>query len=98
MRPTLVTGANGHVGNNICRLLAQRGEPVRAMIRDSADPAPLHGLDVEVVSGDILDADAVAPGGRRLRAGVPRRGRLPHVGAPTRSTPLSAPASTARAT
>jgi len=60
MRPTLVTGANGHVGNNICRLLAQRGEPVRAMIRASADPAPLHGVDVEVVQGDILDPDAVS--------------------------------------
>jgi dihydroflavonol-4-reductase len=59
MRPTLVTGANGHVGNNVCRLLAQRGEPVRAMIRESADPAPLHGLDVEIVHGDILDAEAV---------------------------------------
>lgn len=60
MRPTLVTGANGHVGNNICRLLVQRGEPVRAMIRASADPAPLHGLDVEVVTGDILDPESVA--------------------------------------
>src|SRR5262249_601943 len=59
MRPTLVTGANGHVGNNICRLLAERGEPVRAMIRGSADPAPLHGLDVEIVHGDILDTEAV---------------------------------------
>ena len=27
MKPTLVTGANGHVGNNICRLLVARGEP-----------------------------------------------------------------------
>jgi dihydroflavonol-4-reductase len=60
MRPTLVTGANGHVGNNICRLLVQRGEPVRAMLRASADPAPLQGLDVEVVHGDILDPEAVA--------------------------------------
>ena len=59
MRPTLVTGANGHVGNNICRLLVQRGEPVRAMIRATADPAPLQGLDVEIVHGDILDTDAV---------------------------------------
>ena len=27
MRPTLVTGANGHVGNNICRLLARAASP-----------------------------------------------------------------------
>jgi dihydroflavonol-4-reductase len=60
MRPTLVTGANGHVGNNICRSLVQRGEPVRAMIRSTADPAPLEGLDVHVVYGDILDPTDVA--------------------------------------
>lgn len=31
MKPTLVTGANGYVGYNLCRLLAGKGEPVRAM-------------------------------------------------------------------
>jgi dihydroflavonol-4-reductase len=55
-KPTLVTGANGHLGNNLCRLLVERGERVRAMIRSSADPAPLAGLDVEIVHGDILKA------------------------------------------
>jgi len=59
-KPTLVTGANGHLGNNICRLLAERGEPVRAMLRQSADPAPLAGLDVEIIRGDILNAADVA--------------------------------------
>lgn len=59
MKPTLVTGANGHLGNNICRLLVARGEPVRAMIRRTADPAPLEGLGVEIIHGDILDAAAV---------------------------------------
>jgi len=60
-KPTLVTGANGHLGNNLCRLLVERGERVRAMIRRSADPAPLAGLDVEIVRGDILTAaDAAA--------------------------------------
>ena len=60
MKPTLVTGANGHLGNNICRQLVARGEPVRAMIRASADPAPLAGLDVEIVHGDILEPTSVA--------------------------------------
>src|SRR5262245_498087 len=55
MKPTLVTGANGHVGNNLGRQLVARGERVRAMIRASADPAPLAGLDLEVVRGDIMD-------------------------------------------
>src|SRR5438876_4795231 len=60
MKPTLVTGANGHLGNNLCRLLVARGEPVRAMIRPSADPAPLAGLDLEIVRGDIMDPASTA--------------------------------------
>ena len=60
MKPTLVTGANGHIGNNICRLLAARGERVRAMMRRTADPAPLAGLDVEIVRGDIMDPASTA--------------------------------------
>ena len=59
-KPTLVTGANGHLGNNLCRLLVERGERVRAMIRRDADPAPLAGLDVEIVRGDILNAGDAA--------------------------------------
>src|SRR5712692_4010386 len=60
MKPTLVTGANGHLGNNLCRLLVARGERVRAMIRPSADPAPLAGLDLEIVRGDIMDPASTA--------------------------------------
>jgi dihydroflavonol-4-reductase len=60
-KPTLVTGANGHVGNNLCRQLVGRGDRVRAMIRGSADPTALAGLDVEIVYGDIMNAgDAAA--------------------------------------
>jgi dihydroflavonol-4-reductase len=60
MKPTLVTGANGHVGNNLSRLLDERGERVRAMMRPTADPAPPDGLDIEIVRGDVLDADSTA--------------------------------------
>ena len=60
MKPTLVTGANGHLGNNLCRLLVARGEPVRAMIRPSADAAPLAGLDLEIVRGDIMEPASTA--------------------------------------
>src|SRR5690242_7154688 len=74
MKPTLVTGANGHVGNNLCRLLVQRGEAVRAMIRASADPAPLAGLDLEIVRGDIMDGASTA-------AAVAGCGRVYHTAA-----------------
>jgi dihydroflavonol-4-reductase len=60
MKPTLVTGANGHVGTNLCHLLAQRGEPVRAMIRPSADPKLLESMNVAIVRGDIMDPASTA--------------------------------------
>ena len=65
----LVTGANGHVGNNLCRALVERGYRVRASVRSLEDPAksaPLSGLcDVDLVALDVRDAarfDAVAEG------------------------------------
>jgi len=55
----LVTGATGLAGANICRLLIERGDTVRALARPSADVEPLALLGVEVVTGDITDADDV---------------------------------------
>jgi len=51
----LVTGATGHIGNVLVRLLLERGESVRAMIMPGEDPAPLDGLNVERVEADVLD-------------------------------------------
>jgi len=74
MKPTLVTGANGHVGTNICRLLAERGETVRAMIRPSADPKLLETMNVQIVRGDIMDPTSTA-------AAVDGCGRVYHTAA-----------------
>jgi dihydroflavonol-4-reductase len=51
----LVTGATGHIGNVLVRLLLERGEGVRAMIIPGEDPTPLRDLDVETVEADVLD-------------------------------------------
>jgi nucleoside-diphosphate-sugar epimerase len=51
----LVTGATGHIGNVLVRLLLDRGEGVRAMIMPGEDPTPLSDLDVEIVESDVLD-------------------------------------------
>jgi dihydroflavonol-4-reductase len=51
-----VTGATGLAGANICKLLIERGDPVRALARDGADTAPLAELGVEVITGDVTDA------------------------------------------
>ncbi len=55
----LVTGATGLAGANICKLLVARGDRVRALARETADTGPIAALGVEVVTGDVTDADAV---------------------------------------
>jgi len=50
-----VTGATGLLGNNLVRLLLKEGHRVRVAVRDTSDGKPLHGLDVEIVSGDLND-------------------------------------------
>lgn len=51
----LVTGATGHIGNVLVRQLLARGEAVRALIPRGENRAPLTGLDLEAVEGDVLD-------------------------------------------
>lgn len=55
----LVTGANGHLGNNLVRLLIDKGIPVRASVRNSKDKEPFMGLDCEVVQSDITDKQSL---------------------------------------
>ena len=44
---TLVTGATGHIGNNLVRALLARKERVRVLVRAGSNPKPLAGLEVE---------------------------------------------------
>jgi dihydroflavonol-4-reductase len=57
-----VTGATGLAGANVCKLLIERGDNVRALARSGADTGPLIALGVEVIAGDITDADDVRRG------------------------------------
>lgn len=65
---TLVTGSTGLVGNNVVRMLLDRGEAVRVLVRQGSDPRPLKDLPVETVWGDVRDPEAV----RRACRGVDR--------------------------
>ncbi len=55
----LVTGPTGHIGNVLVRTLLSSGEKVRVLVQPNDDLSPLEGLAVEVVEGDILDAQAL---------------------------------------
>jgi dihydroflavonol-4-reductase len=54
-----VTGATGQTGGNVCQQLIERGDHVRALVRDPDGATALAGIGVELVSGDIRDADDV---------------------------------------
>lgn len=56
---TLVTGATGFLGGHLVRLLVERSNAVRALVREGTDERALSVLGVEVVRGDVLDPDAV---------------------------------------
>lgn len=54
-----VTGGTGQTGGNVCQQLAERGDDVRALVRNPDDAGALAELGVELVRGDISDADYV---------------------------------------
>ncbi|EDM81912.1 nucleoside diphosphate sugar epimerase family protein [Plesiocystis pacifica SIR-1] len=64
----LVTGASGHVGNNLVRRLLEEGCAVRALVQPGANDRGLEGLDIERTPGDLRDLDSL----RRALDGVTR--------------------------
>lgn len=59
MATIFLTGATGLIGSNIAEQLLARGDAVRALVRPGSDASELEALGVEVVRGDITDADDV---------------------------------------
>jgi UDP-glucose 4-epimerase len=59
----LVTGATGRVGSVLTRALIDRGERVRALVMEG-DPyrARLAGMDVDVITGDLISGEGMAEG------------------------------------
>lgn len=56
----LVTGASGFVGSHVARLLAERGDQVRVLLRPTSDTSALRDLTVERVVGDLRDRASLA--------------------------------------
>ncbi len=63
---TLITGASGFVGSAVASKLILAGHQVRALVRPGSPRFHLAGLDLDFVSGDMRDAQAV----RRALAGI----------------------------
>ena len=57
----LLTGATGFVGSHVAEALVRRGHSVRTLARAGSDTAFLDSLGVQIVRGDLTDADGVAP-------------------------------------
>jgi dihydroflavonol-4-reductase len=55
-----VTGATGHIGANLVRVLAARGDQVRALVHD--DGRGLKGVPVEEVRADVRDLASLKKG------------------------------------
>lgn len=55
----LVTGANGHLGNNLVRVLLEKEEKVVAGIRNPANRAALAGLECDIAKIDLLDRSSL---------------------------------------
>ncbi|MBM7069094.1 NAD(P)-dependent oxidoreductase [Actibacterium sp. 188UL27-1] len=60
-RRAVVTGATGFTGGHLARTLKKRGYAVRALVRDrtSASAKALATDGIELVQGDVGDADAI---------------------------------------
>ena len=55
----LVTGANGHVGSHVVRAALAAGWTPVGLVREGSDRRALAGLDVELRTGELLDAGSV---------------------------------------
>jgi uncharacterized protein YbjT (DUF2867 family) len=59
----LVTGATGFVGGRLAAALAERGAPVRCLVRDRKRAKQLAEACHELHEGDVLDADSLRGAG-----------------------------------
>jgi nucleoside-diphosphate-sugar epimerase len=66
----LVTGATGKVGSRLAKRLAQRGDQVRALVRDPTRAADLREARIELAEGDVLKVDSLAAAVRGVDAVV----------------------------
>jgi nucleoside-diphosphate-sugar epimerase len=55
----LLTGATGFIGGRLARRLTRMGYPVRCLVRATGVTSELEELDIEIVVGDLTNADSL---------------------------------------
>lgn len=89
---TLVVGATGMVGTEICRLLAAAGEPVKALVRATSEPTKVEKLKsfgAVVVQGDLRDRISLKTACEGVNAVVTTASAVPFAYKPEENTPQS---------
>ena len=70
MSSIFVTGGTGLTGANVCQQLIERGDDVRALVRNPDEATALLPLGVELVQGDIANADDVLAAAKGCEAAI----------------------------
>jgi uncharacterized protein YbjT (DUF2867 family) len=65
-RTALVTGATGFIGGRLANALADDGWQVRALVRDRGRAGELAERGIELIDGDVLDAESLRGAGDGL--------------------------------
>jgi len=55
----LITGVNGHLGNNLLRNLLEKGANVKGTVRNMKDKEPFKDLDFKPIYADLLDKNSL---------------------------------------
>ena len=80
-----VTGGTGFIGGHVVRLLRERGDEVRALVRSREKGGELESLGAELIEGDLSateairaaceDCDAAVHGAAVYKVGIPKGDR-----------------------
>ena len=78
----MVTGAAGFIGSAVVRALLAREAEVVALVEPDGDVRNLEGLEVEQITVDVRDADAVTKSCDGARVHLSLGSHIPVLGAP----------------